>query len=80
MGINKMANRVTTRDLFVAVDRINGQLEDEALPTITLRNGYGFWDITDETTGSNITPLMSKREVLMWLEGFEKAIDIMQRG
>lgn len=75
-----MANRVTARDLFDAVARINSQLEDEALPTITLRNGYGFWGVDYEITRSHLTQLVSKREVLMWLEGFEKAIDIMQRG
>lgn len=68
-----MAARVTKQDLAESVSRINKKLGEAGYSTIQLRNGYGLWGV-DDWQCSNVTPLMSKRELLLWLDGFEEGL------
>lgn len=63
-------SRAVKQDLADAVRRINIQLDYAGREPIKLRNVDGLWGVVD-WKGSTLSVLMTKRELLVWLDGFE---------
>lgn len=61
----------TLSDLQSAVIRINYK----ACIKIKITSLYGKWQATNETETQTFSPLCTKRELDLWLRGYEVAID-----
>lgn len=62
-------------DCHMILQRVNTKIDSMKRLTFYIRHAYGKVGISGCVTNTDITPLMTRRQLLFWLEAFESGMD-----
>lgn len=62
-------------DCYMTLQRVNAKLAYHGKASLELRTGYGKVGLSQFATNNDVSPLMTRRQLLFWLEAFESGMD-----